>query len=53
MSGQGQGLTWQAARLVGQKEKREKYASVYVLDAFLDTLILDRQWYLRGVLSII
>ena len=43
MSGQGQGLTWQAARLVGQKEKRELHVSVYALDAFLDTLLLDRQ----------
>ena len=34
MSGQGQVLTWQAARLVGQKEKREQYVSAHALDAF-------------------
>ena len=34
MSGQGQGLTWHAARLVGQREKRELHVSVYALDDF-------------------
>ena len=39
MSGKGQGLTWHAAHLVRQKEKRDQYnyVSEYNLDAFLDT----------------
>ena len=31
MSGQGQGMTWHAARLVGQKEN-----NMYISDTFLD-----------------
>ena len=37
ISDQGECLIWRAARLVGQKEKREKYVSAYSLDASLDT----------------
>ena len=36
-----------------KKRRQKKYVSAYALDAFLDTLILDRQWYLRGVFSIV